>query len=464
MPGRPTRTRINFQPCERRVLGQLELLGNTRNQTRATTPQAAIDSTGDAQFLMTKALEFNGRQVATHSPAAFLVTSQRSRGSDAALRSPAPGAAGGHYAASVANQQRPESERIAAYKITEQVVPQFNTAVDEQLTRLNSQLGTLFAWLASQRLEPASLITRSTEQGMIVQCPGHERGSRDSFGRGSSERGLSIVLHENLIRGALPSAAAGGCRSGYPAQGGAETSSRTLLGGAPPAADPAVPLGVATFVLVARGTGGGPVSEWPRGGLRRDVGAGGGSGTTESEAITLRIRIDVEADSLRVTPEPVDVRTLEPGERRWTMWRIPSSAKSIESQFQPAVQRPAAIHDPARRRARSCRSRLLAGASPRDGWLVIRLMTETPPARDAVRIRDPRQWASRDGASRECPAQDVAEPARWNLRRSPTSEPGARIDDRVLGRSGDDGSAGGRGTLAATPLSSNESAFARCGR
>lgn len=372
-----TRTRINFQPCERQVLGQLELLGNTRNQTRATTPQAAIDSTGDAQFLMTKALEFNGRQVATRSPAAFLVTSQKIRGAQTQLSGvPLLGPLASAYATSVANQQRPESERIAAYKITEQVVPQFNTAVDEQLTRLNSQLGTLFARLASQRLEPASLITRSTEQGMIVsaQVTNEEAGTPSVA---LSEQGLSIVLHENLIRGALRRLPLEGMQVPDTQLKALGDQFTTLLGGTPPAADPAVPLGVATFVLGARE----PVAVRFQNGLVEvsvvmSVQAAGAARLGE-RAITLRIRIDVEADSLRITPEPVDVRTLEPGEAAVDDVANTVIRKSIESQFQPfSVPRRFTIPLEEGRVLPVA----LAEASPRDGWLVIRLMTETPPA------------------------------------------------------------------------------------
>lgn len=372
-----TRTRINFQPCERMTLGQLELLGNTRNQTRATTPQAAIDTTGDAQFLMTKALEFNGRQVATRSPAAFLVTSQQIRGAQTQLSGvPLLGPLASAYATSVANQQRPESERIAAYKITEQVVPQFNTAVDEQLTRLNTQLGTLFARLASQRLEPASLITRSTEQGMIVsaQVTNEEAGTPSTA---LSEQGLSIVLHENLIRGALRRLPLEGMQIPDTQLKALGDQLTTLLGGTPPAADPAVPLGVATFVLGSRE----PVAVRYQNGLVEisvvmSVQAAGAARLGE-RAITLRIRIDVEPESLRITPEPVDIRTLEPGEAAVDEVANTIIRKSIESQFQPfSVPRRFTIPLEEGRVLPVA----LAEASPRDGWLVIRLMTEAPPA------------------------------------------------------------------------------------
>lgn len=372
-----TRTRINFQPCERMVLGQLELLGNTRNQTRATTAQAAIDTTGDAQFLMTKALEFNGRQVATRSPAAFLVTSQQIRGAQTQLSGvPLLGPLASAYAASVANQQRSESERIAAYKITEQVVPQFNTAVDEQLTRLNTQLGTLFARLASQRLEPASLITRSTEQGMIVsaQVTNEEAGTPSAA---LSEQGLSIALHENLIRGALRRLPLEGMQIPDTQLKALGDQFTTLLGGTPPAADPALPLGLATFVLGSRD----PVSVRYQNGLVEisvvmSVQAAGAA-RLGARAITLRIRLDVEADSLRITPEPVDIRTLEPGEA--TVDEVANTVirKSIESQFQP-------FSIPRRFTIPLEEGRVLpvalAEASPRDGWMVIRLMTENSPA------------------------------------------------------------------------------------
>lgn len=372
-----TRTRINFQPCERMVLGQLELLGNTRNQTRATTAQAAIDTTGDAQFLMTKALEFNGRQVATRSPAAFLVTSQQIRGAQTQLSGvPLLGPLASAYAASVANQQRPESERIAAYKITEQVVPQFNTAVDEQLTRLNTQLGALFARLASQRLEPASLLTRSTEQGMIVsaQVTDEEAGTPSAA---LSEQGLSIALHENLIRGALRRLPLEGMQIPDTQLKALGDQFTTLLGGTPPAADPAVPLGVATFVLGSRD----PVTvRYQNGRLEISVVMAvqaTGVPRLGERAITLRIRIDVEADSLRITPEPVDVRTLQPGEAALDDVANTVIRKSIESQFQPfSVPRRFTIPLEEGR----VLPVVLAEASPRDGWLVIRLMTEAPPA------------------------------------------------------------------------------------
>lgn len=149
---------------------ELQLRGRTRNQTENRTQQAVILSTGEHYFLLSKLVRFDGTELTTRSPAAFLFPHQVNRGAvTSGSMVPVLGRMADQMALSVAEQHRPAAERLTAERITRQVVPQFNQSVDQRLTELNLKLKErLPRWLTALGIEPAEARVATTQTTLRV--------------------------------------------------------------------------------------------------------------------------------------------------------------------------------------------------------------------------------------------------------------------------------------------------------
>lgn len=136
-----TAVHVRLVPSSSTAQMEFQLTGTTRNSTENRTRQAFIESEGNHRFEVSKSVQFDGQILLTRSPSAILYPCQTNR----AARTPASaipilGPLVAEYALGVAEQSRPAAERITAERITQQVVPQFNDAIDQRLTSLNAQL------------------------------------------------------------------------------------------------------------------------------------------------------------------------------------------------------------------------------------------------------------------------------------------------------------------------------------
>ncbi len=359
-------TRINFVPSERMGLAQLELTGNTRNQTRAMTPQASIDSAGDSRFLVTKALEFNGETVATRTPAAYLNTSLQSVGARTTLTGiPLLGPLANAVALSQAEQKRPEAERIAAYKITEQVVPQFNGSVDAELVKLNQGLASLRSQLQSVNLLPESLFARSSEQAMSlsVRLTPEEQAAPAPF---VTEQGLSIAIHESLLAGFVTRSRLGGLQIPDTELAKVDAQLARLLG-RPVDDDAVAPMPLFSLVLAERN----PLVVRFRDGriealLTTAIQPVAGPRISE-RVITVPLQITLGASSVRIAADAVQVDSTVPG----------ADATANELIRQGVAQQLKPIEIPRTYTLPLSEGRLMpisiAAVNAREGWLVIRL-------------------------------------------------------------------------------------------
>lgn len=136
-----TVVRINLVPDPQYARFDLVLQGTTRNQTENRTPQAVIHSEGNHHFEVAKSVQFDGQKLMTRSPSAWMYPCQRNRAAmTPASAIPILGPMMSQYALGIADQRRPEAERITATRITQQVAPQFDKSIDARLVSLNRGL------------------------------------------------------------------------------------------------------------------------------------------------------------------------------------------------------------------------------------------------------------------------------------------------------------------------------------
>jgi hypothetical protein len=165
-----TQVRVQLIPDPDQARFDIVLRGTTRNQTENRTSQAVIQADGNHRFDIAKSVQFDGKQLLTRSPAAWLYPCQRNRSAfTPASAIPILGPLVSQYALGIAEQQRPEAERITANRITQRVAPQFDKAIDSRLASLNrGLLQSLPQILPQFGIETPSTRVHTTDQELIA--------------------------------------------------------------------------------------------------------------------------------------------------------------------------------------------------------------------------------------------------------------------------------------------------------
>lgn len=201
------RSSIDFVPSPHNARMLLKLDGVTHNQTRSFTPQAIVDSEGSYQFQLSKQIDFNGLVLQTRTPSAFMTTNLRHRAVQTPMSSvPLIGPLSNRAAMAGAEQRRPQSEWIAATRMTEQIGPRFNQEVDQQLAAINR-------WLAEQarpklaewQALPAHVHSATTDDALLLSASLVETPPRLPLPAHLPDTGDAAVLfvHESALNDML---------------------------------------------------------------------------------------------------------------------------------------------------------------------------------------------------------------------------------------------------------------------
>ncbi|SFI90040.1 hypothetical protein [Planctomicrobium piriforme] len=160
-----TKTKLDFVSNASVMRLHIVLNGVTVSQTLSQTPQAAIQSAGNIEFQVSKQVEFDGSQLKTWSPAAFLTIRQQHLGASTPVSQvPLLGPLVNNIAMNAAEQRRPMAEQIAAQRVTQKVAPTFNERLDQELIKLNQKLsGDVKTRLENAQLVPSHIATLSSE-------------------------------------------------------------------------------------------------------------------------------------------------------------------------------------------------------------------------------------------------------------------------------------------------------------
>jgi hypothetical protein len=165
-----TKTSLDFvsHPTAARLVVILD--GVTNNETVNQTPQAVIRSQGSYQFQLTKQIEFDGQVFRTWGPSAFLRVNQRNLGAATPVSNiPLLGPLASNIALSEAERRRPIAEQIAAMKVTQNVAPEFNSRLDEELIKLNKTLEQqVRSNLSLLKLLPGRVTILSTDDAVLM--------------------------------------------------------------------------------------------------------------------------------------------------------------------------------------------------------------------------------------------------------------------------------------------------------
>lgn len=194
---------LDFLPSPNTARMSLNLTGTTTNQTINYTPQAVVRSQGDYQFQVLKQIDFDGTVFKTWTPSAFLTINQRNL--DAFTPASAIlGPLANNIAMREAERRRPIAEQIAAQRVTQQVVPEFNTQADQQLAELNQQLETLVrAKLREFKILPKRTQAATTNNSMLLGFDIRDNPSTLPKLAVQEGRGLAVMIHQSYLQALL---------------------------------------------------------------------------------------------------------------------------------------------------------------------------------------------------------------------------------------------------------------------
>ena len=193
-------------PCAEAASFAVVLEGRTLNETTAGTPVAAIASRGDHRFEMTKAFRFDGDRVQTSTPSAVVWPRQTNLAA-VPLRGRIPVVARviGRIAYEEAERRRPAAERIAADRVTRAAAQNFNTAVDEALSRLQTVWDDKLLTVLERALPEAKRPTASTSATHVtlkLPTPNAEQADLPADWADAGD-GMSLAVHESAVMAAL---------------------------------------------------------------------------------------------------------------------------------------------------------------------------------------------------------------------------------------------------------------------
>lgn len=160
-----TDVHIDLQPSSAGVALHLVLQGRNQSQTVGYTPQAAIRTLGQHQFVARKPIVHEGRLFRTERPQVDVTPYNQTVGADTPVSGvPLLGDVASSIAVRAAESQRSQGEAIAAQRIREGVGTQFNQQIDEQLAKLNrGWLDTLAPQLQAAGWDDLGISAHSTE-------------------------------------------------------------------------------------------------------------------------------------------------------------------------------------------------------------------------------------------------------------------------------------------------------------
>ena len=203
-----TNANLQFVPSEDSARFNLTVNGVSNSRTNAYTSQATISSVGQHQFNASKPIIFDGDRF-TLGPAEIAVNPNiRHIGAATKYDRIFFGLFKGmiqRRAMSEANSRLPAGRAHAAERVRENVLPEFNSEVDQQFGELNADLAGFESRMLKKGVSPRAERVRTTSDRFLLDAAIREEseisGSPPNIG---STRGVGFTaqIHESLLNNA----------------------------------------------------------------------------------------------------------------------------------------------------------------------------------------------------------------------------------------------------------------------
>jgi hypothetical protein len=202
-----TNVTINLKPSNSTARFDLVLTGTIQSSTVGVTDQASVYTQGNHTFYATKEVNFDGERFAT-SPAAIQVNPNNTTTGIATRYS--GGLFGGiadRIAANEVASKKGQSEAIAASRVQDRVLPEFNREVDSSMAKAQQEIeAKLFGGLKEVGLFPETKAYQTTDNELRVQTRLMASGELAAntpppsmYGNG----GATLLMHESILNNSL---------------------------------------------------------------------------------------------------------------------------------------------------------------------------------------------------------------------------------------------------------------------
>jgi len=199
---------VDLRPGEDMIQFYMRLDGITRSNTFGRTDQATVTTVGHHTFAATKSISFNGDVFRT-APSEISVdannttTSARTRVSGLLIF----GAVADDIALREARRRKQRSEAIAADRVRQRVLPEFNKSIESEFAKLTTSLETkVNPKLLDADLYPSRRSFASTDDELLIRTrlmDTLEFGGNAATLVASGKDAAVVHLHESLINNAL---------------------------------------------------------------------------------------------------------------------------------------------------------------------------------------------------------------------------------------------------------------------
>lgn len=200
-------TRVDCRPNAETAQLDMVLQSLTSSSTIGFRPDATVTTQGRHRADLSKSVFFDGYQLTTRKPRGVVrATNQNNSVVTPFSTLPLVGPLATSIAIQQAERTRPVAESIAAERLTAQVVPEFNSAVDTQLIDLNATLKSqLQPRLSKAGLMPQQIKTSTVEKELRVRARFGEDRAIETSTRRATGRLASLLLHESAVNSVIDS-------------------------------------------------------------------------------------------------------------------------------------------------------------------------------------------------------------------------------------------------------------------
>ena len=203
-----TTVNVDLKPSNTTAKFDLRLNGHIQSNTQGVTPQVTVYTAGNHTFTATKEINFDGLVFST-SPARISVNPHNTTTGIATKFSNVPilrGIVHGIAAQGIA-AKKGEAESIAASRVTDRVLPQFNREADSNFASQGDKLNReLFAGLRSTGLFPDAYSYQSTDRMLTINArlmsPNQVAADLPESGL-MSVTGATALLHETVLNNSI---------------------------------------------------------------------------------------------------------------------------------------------------------------------------------------------------------------------------------------------------------------------
>ncbi|WP_296458417.1 hypothetical protein [Rubinisphaera sp.] len=197
---------IDFLPSDDSAKFAIRINGNTRANTRGVTDQATILTTGNHYFSGKKTVSYDGNEFSYYRASLGVNANNHVKSAYLNRRGLIAKLIGDKIAYDKAVEKTPETERIAAYKLRNRVLPKFNEEIEDSFNDLNKENKKRRERMAAEGIAPNEVLARTDDDELRTAerlMNEGQLGADRANTTFNSPTGMTLHIHESWVNNAL---------------------------------------------------------------------------------------------------------------------------------------------------------------------------------------------------------------------------------------------------------------------